>query len=63
MHIAGIVESSNTQDILDIIKYFLNLENRKVSISEYGYRFRARRPGAAIVQPSVRQEQKFLLSK
>ncbi|NLX78109.1 MAG: hypothetical protein GXZ01_12225 [Clostridiaceae bacterium] len=42
MHIAGIVESSNTQDILDIIKYFLNLENRKVSISEYGYRFRSK---------------------
>jgi len=37
MHIAGIIENSNTQDILETIKHFLNIENRKVSISEYGY--------------------------
>ena len=42
MHIAGIIESNNTQDILDIIKYFLNFENKKVSFSEYGYRFKNR---------------------
>jgi len=37
MHIAGIIESSNTQSILDTIKYFLNNENKKVSFSEYSY--------------------------
>lgn len=37
MHIAGIIESNNTQSILDTIKYFLNKENKKVSFSEYGY--------------------------
>lgn len=37
MHIAGIIESSKTQNILDTIKYFLRTENIKVSISEYGY--------------------------
>lgn len=42
MHIAGIVENNNTQDILDTIKYLLNIDNRKVSFSEYGYRFKNR---------------------
>lgn len=42
MHIAGIIENNSTQDILDTIKYFLNVENKKVSFSEYGYRFKSR---------------------
>lgn len=37
MHIAGITESNNTQGILDTIKHFLTIENKKVSVSEYGY--------------------------
>jgi len=37
MHIAGIIENSNTQEILDTIKYLLNTENRKVNFTEYGY--------------------------
>ncbi len=32
MHIAGIIENNSTQDILDTIKYFLNVENKKADI-------------------------------
>ncbi|NLK68682.1 MAG: hypothetical protein GX283_05920 [Clostridiaceae bacterium] len=40
MHITGIVESKNTQEILDTIKYFLGVGNKKVSFTEYDYRFK-----------------------
>jgi len=40
MHIAGILENDRTQEIIDTIKYFLNAVNKKVSFSEYAYRFK-----------------------
>jgi len=35
MHIAGIIENSNTREIIDTIKYLL--KNRKANFTEYGY--------------------------
>ena len=42
MHITGIIDSDNAQEVLDAIKYLMNAANKKISISEYECRFKNR---------------------
>lgn len=36
MHITGIIDDDHTTEVLEAIRYFLNAENRKVSVTAYG---------------------------
>ena len=40
MHITGIVDTENSQEVLETIKYFMSTAGVKISVTEYGSRFK-----------------------
>ncbi len=40
MHITGIVDTENSQEVLDTIKYFMSTAGVKISVTDYGSRFK-----------------------
>lgn len=50
MHITGIVESKNTQEILDTIKYFLGVGNKKLALQSMTIGLKIYKSGRITVQ-------------